>query len=320
MPRVLPKFRTADGWAVTRMHYGVVPDYDYAAAAQGLSDADVKRELEIDWNVSAGKAVYPEWRELHAAVDDLPYDPELPITCGWDLPAATGGTMAFVPTQLWPSTRQWLIYPEVCFGEEVVMSVYDFGQEVAEYLYREFAAPAGRTLQQLHLVHYADPAGAQKPLATGGKSEAREKRSAYDTLRLGEHIPVGEAPNGEMLYEERPGLGWVMIPGAMGTRPRQETIRARLNLRLPGGAPALVVHPAAKLLLQGFRGAYNYPQRADGRYELDAGKTLWSHPMNALEYAATGLFYKPQKSDRPRSNRPPSRMVGHREKYFDSGG
>src|SRR6266567_4283291 len=120
--RVLGKRYNKDGWAITRIHYSVVPGYDYEAAAKGLSEEAKRAELEIDWTASKGKRVYPEFSpQLHRSLTDLPFNPAGICYCGWDF----GGTPAFVLTQL-NLFGQWLIFPSLSPLEDTSLGIYDF--------------------------------------------------------------------------------------------------------------------------------------------------------------------------------------------------
>lgn len=288
----LPLRRTEDGWYVLEIRgERDVPGYEPREVGRGMSTQTYRREVLGDWTASAGKVVYPEYGDIHEPREALPFDPELPLVLGWDLPAATGGTPACVVSQV-SHAGQWLLYGSVMPGRDEAIGVWAFGERVADYLQREFAAPAGLTVNDLRLVHYGDPAGNAKPLAgsvqSGGKRV--EVRSAFDTLRLGEQVLAGHDDDGAPIIQTLPGRGWVIQPGAVSLRERLEAVRGRLMTLLSGGAPALLVDPGATVLREAFRGGYNYAQRTDGQYELDPAKNRYSHPMDAMSYTASRLF------------------------------
>lgn len=274
----LPLIRAGD-WTVLEIR-GVrdVPGYN-ADDFRGMSVQKHRAEVLGDWTASGGKIVYPEYGDVHEPQGPLPFNPKEPLLCGWDLPAATGGTKAFVATQL-SSVGQWCIYGSIQEGEEEKIGTYEFAERVYGWLYEKFAEPAGMRVEDLRITHYADPAGNQKAL----RGDAKEVRSAYEIIYGGEKY-VG--PDGELITKA--GFGWVMHPGEVSLRKRMEAVITRL-LATSGGGPALVVAKSATILRAAFRGGYHYPQRSDGRYELDPSKNKYSHPMNALEYVASKIF------------------------------
>ncbi len=279
---------TVDDWYVLEIRGKEhVPGYDPEEAGKGVPRQEFRREVLGDWTTRTGKAVYPQFGDIHVAKERLPYDPTLPLICGWDIGPA--GKFAFVPTCMWFS-RQWLIYPPIVVPEDVNCGIYEFGEWVAEYLQSEFAEPCGLSWRDLKTVHFGDPAGAAPVVQTVTSNPRIEARTVYRVLRDGMQVEAGINPKTwQPEVKELPGFGWNIQPGAVDNATRQEAIRSRLQTILPGGLAALVVDPRASYLLTAFRGGYEYPQRRDGRYELDPTKGWYSHGMNALEYAATRL-------------------------------
>ena len=279
-----------DGWHILEIRGARdVPGYVPADVGRGMSVQTYRREVLGDWTASAGKVVYPEYGDMHESLQALPYDPSRPLLCGWDLPAATGGTPAFVASQL-TVAGQWLLYGSVQPLESETVGVWDFAERVAYWLRREFAEPAGCEVADLAMVHYGDPAGAQRAL--GGKmSAATELKSAFDIIRDGEKIETGPGQ-----YVERVGWGWDIIPGEVSLTARLEAVRTRLMVNVLGG-PAVLLDPGALVLREGFRGGYHYHQRSDGRYELDPAKNKYSHPFDALSYVASRIFLHPARED-----------------------
>ena len=282
--RLLGKRHTKDGWCITRIHYEDVPDYDYQSASQGLSEEAKRQELEIDWTASKGKRVYPEFSpKLHRSHEDLQFDPIRPLYCGWDF----GGTPAFVVSQL-NVFGQWLVFPSLSPLEDVTVGIYDFGQLVSDHLQRNYASPHGLDRKRLKVIHFGDPAGAMRPPKIGQRP--RESQSAFEILQRGLVLPLGLDEDGESVQERRPGLGFKIRPGAVNLTARLEAVRARLRMTLRDGLPAMVVDHRSTCLLDGFGGAYCYPQYADGTYGRDPRKNWYSHTHDALQYVATRLF------------------------------
>lgn len=296
---ILPLRVTDDGWSVLTIHHSKLPDYDFEAACKGMSEEAIQRELEIDWSATIGKRVYPDFRrDRHVAARKLPFDPRKPLYCGWDF----GGTPAFVPTQV-ASTGQWYLYPGLVPPDEQTWGIYEFAQQVADYLTRNFAIPHGLTLEQLNLIHIGDPAGNGPP--PRAKDSPKEERSCFQILNRGMQVVTGHDDKGRAILTERPGWGWRVMPGAVNITDRLESVRSRLTLMVHGGEPALLVDPEATTLIEGFLGGYHYHQRADGRYEFDPYKNWYSHPMDALGYVATRLFARGQKRSEEDEDAPP---------------
>lgn len=285
----LPLYQAGD-WAVLEVRgERDIPGYDPAQVGRGMSPQTFRREVLGDWTASTGKLVFPEYGDMHESPAALPYDPKRPLLCGWDLPAATGGTPAFVVTQL-THGGQWLLFGSVLPGVDETIGVWDFAERCAYYLKQEFADPAGLRVEDLNLVHYGDPAGAQRPLLGGGA--ATEIGSAYEIIRDGERFA---GPNGTTI--ERPGFGWDIQPGEVSLVKRLEVVRTRLCANV-GGAPSILVDPGATFIRAGFKGGYHYAQRNDGRYELDPAKNRYSHVFDALEYVCSRTFLHRISEDR----------------------
>lgn len=304
--KILPLRRTEDGWAVLTIHHSAVPGYNVAAASKGLSDDAIARELELSWDASEGKRVYPDFkRELHVSVEDLVFDPNRPLYCGWDW---SNYTPAFVPTQL-SALNQWLIFPGLSPSEDSVLGVYEFGQIVKDYLTRMFAIPHGKELKDLKLVHFGDPAGAAPPARVG--DSPKEIRSCFDIIRKGQEIAVGKDEWGNTKVIKRPGLGWRILPGEVGLAKRLEAVRARLTL-LVNGNPALVVDHRAEVIITGFLGGYCFKQREGGRYDFLPDKNQFSHCQDAIQYIATRLFTQSSRDEEDdEDGRPRQEFVSH---------
>jgi hypothetical protein len=267
-----------------------IPSYNPRVIGKGLDEQTYRREVLGDWTAVLGKLVYPEFGPVHCASTPLPFDPDLPLILGWDVGGSPwSGTPACCITQV-NYYGQWLIYPPVTVPEEESVDILDFARDwVAPTLYEGYAEPHGLELEQLKIYHYGDPAGNSKPPKhmTGHIAEVR---SCYETINLGEKWFGEQDEYGDREILEKPGLGWLVQSAEGRLTRRLQTIKTRLGANLKGN-PALIVDPDATAILDGFQGGYHYHQRADGRYELDPMKNWWSHIMDALSYAASGLAY-----------------------------
>lgn len=284
--RVVPKRRTRLGFAITTIHWKSVPGYQIEMISHGM-DANSKRvELEIDWSVTRGRPVYPEFsRDMHVASEPLPYYPELPLILCWDMP----GTPACAVTQLNPF-GQWQIFPSLQANAKESVGVYEFGQRVADHLLEKYAAPNEITVEELSLVHIGDPAGNYKPPRTGMRRS--ETRAAFEVLRAGSRLYVGEQ-DGVERYEERAGWGWVVVAGAVDLTTRLEAVKTRLKALVGSGLPAMIVDPRAEPIIQALNGGYHYKENSDGSYGREPDKNHSSHIVNSLEYGATRLHSRP---------------------------
>lgn len=303
--RILPLRVTADDVAILRIHYSVVPDYDYKAVTQGQTAEDIRREVEIDWTATAGKRIFPQFnRQIHVSTKPLVPDIRETFYAGWDF----GGVPAFVITQL-NAYGQWLIFPPLTPPESSdTLGTYEFGEMVHQFLHDEFAERYGTTVERLRMVHYGDPRGAGPPPHTGDRP--KETRSYFDIIRRGLDIVIGHDHRGRPIYDKRPGFGWVIRPGAVNITDRLESVRARLTKLTANGYPSLIVCKDAQFFIQGFEGGYCRKQRLDGQYDLDPYKNWFSHGHDALGYVATRLFsYVKSKEEEDDVDKTPKQIV-----------
>jgi hypothetical protein len=309
---LLMRRHTADGWCVLRVPYTAVPGYDFAAATEGMTEEDIRREILLDWTATSGARVYTGYNpEFHLATEPLRFDVDATFYCGWDF----GGCPAFVVTQL-NGYGQWLILSALAPPEGLSLETYQFGEMVADHLLHTYALPADMELEDLKLVHFGDPAGNAPPPRTKA-TQAQETRTHFQILRDGVRLHLGYDPDGKEIVEERLGWGWRIQSGAVSFEARKAAVQARLSTLLRGGAAALVVDPNCTVIAEGLGGGYHYPQKTDGRYELEPLKNWHSHGCNAMEYIATRLFKQPEKKDRdehPRRQQIVSAASGQRER------
>ena len=286
-PRRLPLTLTPDGWHILRIHYSAIPGYNFEAACEGLSEAQIRQEMEIDWTASANKRVFPEFSEIHIAAQPLRFDRTRPLVCGWDV--GLSKTPAWVPTQLL-ATGQWAIFPPLVGAPDVATGTYDFAEQVYDHLIAHYCKPFRLPYEKLKLIHIGDPAGKARPIRSQSKGDAAlELRSAYEILNKGTQIITDWDAKGQPVIETLQGWGWKVIDGDVSLVKRLEAIKARLKMIVNGRA-ALIVCPTATKIIEGFKGAYHYKQRSDGTYEREPAKNHWSHPMDAIQYVATKLF------------------------------
>lgn len=275
---VLPIVDHASGWTVATAKWDTVPDYPIDAVRDGMDEATQRQELDLDWNATTSKRVYPGFKEEeHVSRQRLPFDPGRPLVIGLDTGgSAWTGTPAACAMQL-NNHGQLLVFGSMSPPEEETVGVLEFAWEVYEWLTEEFAAPYGMSLEELQVVFYGDPAGKNPPAVGVAMSRGRERQSCYEILQGGERRPAGHDEFNEPVYDILPSPGWMIEDGEVSLVKRMEMVRSRLQSRTRDGYAALVVDPEARDIIKGFMGAYHYHQRQDGRYELDPMKNWFSH-------------------------------------------
>lgn len=295
---------TKDDWYIVGVGWQLVPGYRYDEACRGMGKQEIAAELDRNWSVTRGRTVYPEWsRELHVARERIEFDARQTWYLGWDLP----GCPACIISQL-NEYGQWLLAPPVLQPESESIGIYEFVERVAERLQRAYALPAGMDLEELKIVHVGDPAGNFPVARTGRKRQ--EVRSAFDVLRRGSRLYMGEDEDGQEIYEERPGWGWHVISGELTNLKRQEAMRARLTTTLAGGLSALVVCPSALQLIDAFSNyVHKKVEGMENTYSREPLKNWASHALNAAEYLCTRLHARPPRKEPDDDDERPSSFV-----------
>ena len=229
-----------------------------------MSDNDVRRFIHNEFGaVRAGQPVFPEFNDrMHMAEAPLRPLPDLPIVMGID-----GGRT--------PS----LVFAQVDHGQLRVLDelvIYDPGKN--------------NELERMGPTAFAD-------LAREFVSVSYPKA----TLGMGFYDPAtdwGEYDDdGTWIDIFKRSFGGKWKPGGEeGNRlePRLEAVRSRLN-RSPGGRPALLVSPTAKMLRRGFNNGYvieRIATSAGGRFRDKPTKNDFSHVQDALQYLCLGVDKK----------------------------
>lgn len=295
VPRVLKTRKTKLGITIVDIPFDVVPWYDYEGVCQGMDGPAIRMEVHRDWTVTRGKAVYPNYNEhIHVAQEPLEYFPEIPLRLAWDVPGCPACCLAQINP--W---NQVQIFPPICAAAAESVSVYDFGERVAFHLLDRYAAPYGMTLAQLsdQLIHVGDPAGKIRPPRNRLKNS--ETRAAFDVLRAGSRQYLGDDPDGNEQFLEKPGWGWVIQPGAGDHVTRQGAVNALLTQLVSGGQPALIIDPNAGEIRRGLNGGYHFEDYGDGTFSREPVKNQAAHILNCVEYLATRLNARPIPPDRP---------------------
>jgi hypothetical protein len=256
-----------------------------------MSEDQIERELEINWSVSAGMAVYPQFRwNTHVAAEELQYWPELPLHLGLDAP----GTPALAITQLNP-WGQWQIFPSLHPAEGQISSFYEFGEWMAEHLEDNYGKPYKRTLKQIPMVIIGDPNGNTVPVRSDGSRQ--DMRSCWEILRTGVRMFMGEDEGGRAMYADKPGWGLNVVPGVVSVQKRLEAVRARLTSQVSDGLPAFIIDPREDYMIRCFQGLYSYERHPDGSYSDKPNKDNASHIMDGAAYVASRLSARPEPMD-----------------------
>lgn len=259
------------GYTTIRLHYSAEPSKDpthsdpeiRARAQQWLQDAqritaDPHRwaqEQEINWFVSSGARVYPEFQEsLHAPMSLLPNPRKVLYRAwdfGWHAPACLIASV--------DSKDRLLVLREIVGHER---STRDFAHDVLDRCARWYPhhAPGYQD--------FCDPAGQQVKSIDSEKSEKRD----IEILNT-----VGIYPSWE--------YGWSRKDG-------RALVHQLLVLRTDQ-SPGIFVDPTGcPTLLQSFLGKFVYPESKDGRIkeEPDESNHPWADIQASLRYLCTGLY------------------------------
>jgi hypothetical protein len=266
-------------WLVQTPETLALPLGDPARIAQGRRYYDrIKAGKTLEWikvyvkgqygSVFDGKPVYPEYNdELHCkAITPLP---GVKITIGLDF----GLTPAAVFVQQDVSGRL-LIIDELC-GED--MAIRQFLTDVMKpHLENVYPGWLGSDKEGM-LDIVGDPAGKQR-------AQTDEKTCVEEVKAAG--LPIRAAKPNAWLAR-RGSVAWFLS-------------------RLHGGKPTLLLDPCCGSLRKGFNGAYKYRRlqvAGAERYTEEAEKNIYSHPHDALQYAA--LEYGGVQAVRPKPKRTP---------------
>lgn len=210
--------------------------------------------------VTSGKPVYSEYSdELHcreAQVNDM-----LPLVLGWDF----GMTAACVITQL---TKR---------GQLVVLD-----ELVAENMgIRQFAADIVKPYLALNFPNHC------RRKAEGAVVDSARIMSVGDPAGL--HRTYNEA---RTCFMELADVGFTAMPALTNdVLARIEAVRKFLT-KLIDGQPGFILHPKATQLRKGFLGKYCFERvqvTGPERYKDAPTKNQYSHPHDALQYAAMHL-------------------------------
>ena len=261
----------AMGFVAVRLHYSCDPSKDVthpdektrdtsrewlASAQRTLADPNLwAQEMEINWFVSTGLRVYPEFQEsLHAPFPLVPNPRKVLYRAwdfGWHAPACLIASI---------DTKDRLLVLREVVGRE--LSTRDFAQLVVDRCAEWYPnhSPGWQD--------FCDPAGQQ---VKSMESERSEKRD-IEVLNSLSIFPSWD-------------YGWSRKDG-------RALIHQLLVLRTDQTPSMFLDGAGCPTLLQAFLGKYVYPERKDGqaRDEPEEDNHPWSDVQAALRYLTTGLY------------------------------
>lgn len=231
----------------------------------GLSQDSINRFVLNRWVTrKAGKPVYPEWmQDVHLSKKPLEFSTGLPVVMGQDF----GRTPCTVIAQVG-------LDGQIRVLEEIVSEDMDIETYVQTKLrptlmnkYRYYRVKG---------VCFCDPAGAYKD-----QTDPMTMMTKMNNLGV-ETVPAPVTPYGAGGYAN-----------SFVTRVNNVS---ELLVRRIGTAPALIVDPRCKTLIEGFNGGFHYRKMRlsvesddEIRYTDEPEKNFFSHIHDALQYLVCGV-------------------------------
>jgi len=184
-PKGVKTWTTEDGITIVRVHWTSDPDknpesvegrewlkHKLVGYQGGMDGPSWKSEMDIDFSVFRGKAVYPQFNEeTHVAKQPIQPIQGVPILVGWD----AGLTPSCSFSQLSPTPR-WLIYEALHTTGKEGIGITRFAQHAIEYRNNKYPG--------FKFLDYGDPAFFQK-------SQVDERTCAQVLANLGINIIPG---------------------------------------------------------------------------------------------------------------------------------
>ena len=196
-----------------------------------------------------GLPVHPEYQDsVHCSSRILRANPDCPLVLGIDF----GRTPAAVFVQRHPALGRWYVIDELTTEN---MSAAIFAPELKLYLDRNYPG--------FRVSGWGDPAG--------DRAGDTVETTPIEILRAA-GIPCQPAQSN--------------VPAL-----RRAAVAGPIRRNCMDGRPAFLISPAAKMTRKGLQGGYCYRRikTAQGeRYTDEADKNIYSHPVEALEYALMG--------------------------------
>lgn len=220
-----------------------------------MTNEEYEREYECSFNSIIGKKIYPEFsRSMHVTQEDITPQRKVEVIRSWD---NTGLSPACALSYL-TTTGQWRVFKEFCFEDTGIMEAAE-----AVIIWCNTKLAPGTKYRD-----YGDPAG---------RIRDTSKMSARD------YLTIKAREMGHDLH---------LIDGIQTWKVRRNSVASRLNKVVNGQAAFMISEYGCPTLVEGFEGGYSYREIANlpGMYAEEAIKNKYSHPHDALQYAATRLF------------------------------
>lgn len=245
-----------------RMHPKKTEEW-YQKECEGRSADDVAQELDINYNVSAGKPFYHGFRRSLHAIRGLVPVRDKELLCGWDYGFVHP---AFVVTQL-DARGRWTWFAALLGDREQIES---FADRVREFLNTRFP---GYTIRE-----YGDPAGNQE--------SDKSKMTTVQQLNRKGFRPVSQPSN---------------LPGT-NYAARKNITEDKLST-LIDGLPALMINdcPETQILIEAMEGGYRFadPNKYGFTPETPVRDGYYEHVMNAMEYIEVNCFRVVERKQAP---------------------
>ncbi len=210
--------------------------------------------MELNWWVSAGARVYPQFTQSDHCEDNK-YKSRKKIYRAWDFGWITPACLI---AQIDSQDRLRIMYEVV--GKQQITK--DFAADVIQFCTEKFGTHYGGYQD------FCDPAGQHASSTASEKSEVRDVEILQG---------LGIFPTWD--------YGWSRKDG-------RSLIHQLLSLRIDGTPSMYIGASGCPVLLQGFLGKYVYPAKKGGtaHNEPDEANHPWADVMACLRYLCTGLY------------------------------
>jgi hypothetical protein len=260
-------FNQPGGRSALAENLGNLPRGYYDRICAGKDDGWIRVYVDGQYGtVELGRPVYKgAWNDrLHVAPDELWPIARQPVVIGFDF----GLTPAAVFAQVTPRGQFRVVDERVATD----MGLRQFAENVV--------VPLVKTKYQATPLYVTgDPAGAARDYS---------EDTAFDILEevLGEHVEAVEAAASNDPAARIEAVKWFLT-------------------RLTDGQPTFALSPTCRVLRKGFNGGYKFRRlqvAGEERYTEKPDKNDFSHPHDALQYAALRLRGGAPKKARPLLN------------------